>query len=189
MVISQRYCIIWQLSPDNLDFYDTYLHSSLQRISARKFLLGLKTNRCKSTVFNNFTAHSALVSMHWLSHLVRIPSVQSLHTWSIFSLKLRFLFTSNFSWQEIKRRTSTSQTRLIKNLPVISAPILMWQLSFVFALDGLQWKREIRCKCKLFQCQDAGRPILVWRHLEKKALLGDRFAVTKTSAKEVYWGL
>lgn len=39
------------------------------------------------------------------AHLVTIPSVKSLYTWSL-TLKLRFSFSSNFSWQEIKRGSS-----------------------------------------------------------------------------------
>jgi len=48
------------------------------------------------------------------------------------------------------------QTRWIKTQPVISAPVWMWQLFFVFALDALQWKREMPCECERFRCQHAG---------------------------------
>lgn len=54
------------------------------------------------------------------------------------------------------KKERPGQTRWIETQPVISAPVWMWQLFFVFALDGLQWKREMPCKCELFCCQDAG---------------------------------
>lgn len=54
------------------------------------------------------------------------------------------------------KKEGPGQTRWIETQPVISAPVWMWQLFFVFALDGLQWKWEMPRKCEPFRCQHAG---------------------------------
>lgn len=90
------------------------------------------------------------------------------------------------------KKEGPGQTRWIETQPVISAPVWMWQLFFVFALDGLQWKREMPCKCELFRCQDAGcstvteqELVYVWK-INTSTLATNKALQTSSRSKGIF---
>lgn len=143
-IITGKKCIHMDL------FY--FLHLFYIHVSTTNFCLEQKpSHQFPAKKKNTQWIHT----IHALTlHLVPIPSVKSLHTWSSPSCA-GFSYSSNF-FMAANKKERPGQRRWIETQPVISAPVWMWQLFFVFALDGLQWKREMPCKCELFCCQDAG---------------------------------